>query len=180
MPTETFRVVFKDLAVRDLPKKKYLKLWFKILTHCCRPKIFFTFDFDNYKQFKTKVKKGKELKWKSFELMFIYETKYINQLHAKKFRINCYHSPSFGKDILIGISWYFKADNVGSASIDLDTLAAGPAHHDLLLVSEVSSIEFFSLHCRKLKVTLVLSSILKWSTSQRCPLNSKNCTLKNL
>jgi hypothetical protein len=87
--------------------------------------LYLVSDFDNFKQFKTPtvtvIKKVGAARWR-FHLFFYYETKFIDKLDQKTFKIELYEHKTLGADSLLG-----------SIVVDLFTLATGPINHDILI-----------------------------------------------
>jgi hypothetical protein len=108
---EVFRVKIHNLVAKDLGKKSAA--------------LYLVCDFDNYKQFKTPTvsisKKAAAARWK-FHLLFYYETKFIDKLDQKTFKIDVYEHKTLGTDFLLG-----------TIVVDLFTLASGPINHDILI-----------------------------------------------
>lgn len=92
---------------------------------CCsngRSDPFLKVNFDNFKTFKTEVvKKTLNPKWK-FKIEFDYETRYPNKLDKKIVRIDCYDWDRVGGN-----------DMIGSATVDLHTIATGPTRLSLTI-----------------------------------------------
>eukprot|EP01111_Echinosteliopsis_oligospora_P010826 TRINITY_DN3429_c0_g1_i1.p1 TRINITY_DN3429_c0_g1~~TRINITY_DN3429_c0_g1_i1.p1 ORF type:complete len:695 (-),score=155.30 TRINITY_DN3429_c0_g1_i1:7-2091(-) len=109
---EVFRVKLSNFSVSGLLKKSAA--------------LYLDCDFDNFKQFKTPTttftRSSPVARWK-FNLMFFYETRYVDKLDKKKFRIDLYEHKTLGAATLLGV-----------VTLDLRTLATGPVMQDILIL----------------------------------------------
>ncbi|PRP89147.1 hypothetical protein PROFUN_01867 [Planoprotostelium fungivorum] len=110
---EKFRVIISDVTLTGLTKS--------------HGDAYLSFNFDYFKHFRTSTKKPTSDQSPldfDFSILFFYETRYKHVLYAKQLTIKLEHRPIFGATVVLG-----------TAQIDLHTLATGPVHHDLILVS---------------------------------------------
>lgn len=92
-------------------------------------------DFDMFRTFSTskEAKSKQSPEWPEYEVMFIYQTEYVEMLIAKRFKLalNCTLSSS-AKESGLGIvgagccGGQFSTDFIGEAEVDLMTIATGP------------------------------------------------------
>ncbi|KAI9148494.1 hypothetical protein H9P43_010188, partial [Blastocladiella emersonii ATCC 22665] len=82
----------------------------------------FRFSFDNFKTGKSEVvKRDLNPAW-DFDVTFFYETRYVEHLRDKRFRIEVYDHDRWRRD-----------EFIGACEVDLLTLARGPIKHELPL-----------------------------------------------
>lgn len=114
---EVFRVKVSNFHASGLSPKRSAALYLQC-------------DFDSYKFFKTptaaKDKRATDVRWR-FNLLFFYETKFMDKLDKKLFNVDVYEHKTLGANGVFG-----------SITTDLYTLATGPVHHDMLLTTKTN------------------------------------------
>eukprot|EP00762_Andalucia_godoyi_P006015 ANDGO_00056.mRNA.1 WW domain-containing protein A len=113
MSASLFRVHVSNFAVSNLPLTSSHK----------EPDPYIQGDFDHFRTFKTShFPKTRDASWTDHVIEFKYETRHVKFLDKKEFLLEVYDYSRFGTNVLIG-----------SVTVDLESLATGPVHHDLLL-----------------------------------------------
>ena len=133
MVLDVFRVSFQNFEVEntDALVSRY-------------EEVFVEGDFDHFKVFTTESKQAGEA-WFDFTNSFLYQTRHINALHVKMFRI-------FLKRASTG-------EIIGQTAIDLRTLACGPRNYSLPF-QEGGDVKFEVIMHHELDVEIHLSDVV--------------------